>query len=161
MPARPFPAVWYTPMFLFQQWTPLFTIPIITCHWPHHILTLYPRSNGFIERQIKTIKDLLNNHPVIKHLYRPLLQTLCSTPTGPNLPSPCEILNHRDPRPGQPSTPIDLEHIRDYLITKKSTRKHYYDKKHNARPYLTLTRCPILESCGSDVIPWRHHCESC
>ena len=53
-----------------------------------------------------------------------MLQTLHSTPIGPNLPSPHEILlNCTDPKPGQPSTPIDVEQVRDYLITKKVSSK--------------------------------------
>ena len=34
-------------------------------------------------------------------------------------------------KPGHPSTPINLEQVRDYLITKRSVQKHYYDKIHN------------------------------
>ena len=67
-------------------------------------------------------------------------------PIGPSLPSPCEILlNCTDPKPGHPPTPINLEQVRDYLITKKSTQKHYYDTRHNTRPLPDL-------SPGQDVL---------
>ena len=75
-----------------------------------------------------------------------LLQTLHSTPIGPSLPSPHEILlNCTDPKPGHPATPINLEQVRDYLITKRSAQKHYYDRRHNTRPLPDL-------SPGQDVL---------
>ena len=82
---------------------------------------LYPKSNGFRERQIKTIKTSLTTAKSSGISTDHLLQTLFSTPIGPNLPSPHEILlNHTNYRPGKPSTPVDLEPVRDYLITKKA-----------------------------------------
>ena len=63
-----------------------------------------------------------------------VLKTLCSTPIGPNLPSPHEILlNHTNYRPGMPSTSVDLEQVRDYFITKKAQQKVQYDKRHRAQ----------------------------
>ena len=80
---------------------------------------LYPRSNGFIERQIKTIITSLTTSQSCNLSLDHMLQTLCSTAIGPNLPSPHEILlNCADAKQGQPSTPIDIEQVRDYLITK-------------------------------------------
>ena len=65
----------------------------LTSHTIDHITSspLYPRSNGFIERQIKTI-DLLNNCPVIHYFNRPLTTDTLLKPIGPNLPSPHKIL---------------------------------------------------------------------
>ena len=69
-----------------------------------------------------------------------MLQTLCSTPIRPNLPFLHDILpNYTDPKPGQPSTPIDLEQVGDYLITIKSVQKHYFEKRHNTRPLQDLS----------------------
>ena len=120
----------------------------LSSHAIDHITSspLYPRSNGFIERQIKTIKTSLTTSQSSNLSLDHMLQTLCSTPIGPNLPSPHEILlNCTDPKPGQPSTPIDLEQVRDYLITKKSVQKHYFDKRHNTRPLQDL-------SPGQDIL---------
>ena len=65
---------------------------------------------------------------------------------GPNPPSPHKILlNHTDSRPGQLSTPIDLEQVKDYLINKRSVQKHYFNKRHNTRPLPDL-------SPGQDVL---------
>ena len=111
--------------------------PFLTSHAIDHITSspFYPRSNGFIERQIRTIKTSSATAQASNTSIDQLLQTLCSTPIGPSLPSPCKILlNRTDPKTGHPSTPIDLEQVRDYLITKKSVQKHYYDKRHNTRP---------------------------
>ena len=114
----------------------------LTSHAIDHITSspLYPRSNGFIERQVKTIKTSLATTQASNTSLDQLLHTLCSTPIGPSLPSPRKILlNCTDPKPGHPSTPINLEQVRDYLITKKSTQKHYYDTRHNTRPLPDLS----------------------
>ena len=69
-----------------------------------------------------------------------LLHTHWSIPKGPNLFSPHEILlNHADYRPGQPSASVDLEQVRDYLITKKSQQKVQYDKRYMAWPLSDLS----------------------
>ena len=114
----------------------------LTSHAIDHITSspLYPRSNGFIERQVKTIKTSLATTQASNTSLDQLLHTLHSTPIGPSLPSPCKILlNRTDPKPSHPSTPINLEQVRDYLITKKSTQKHYYDTRHNTRPLPDLS----------------------
>ena len=49
---------------------------------------LYPQSNGFIERQIKTIKTALTTAQPSGTSITHTLHILHSTPFGPNLPSP-------------------------------------------------------------------------
>ena len=94
---------------------------------------LYPKSNGFIERQIKPLKTALTTTNPAGTSIDHILKTLCSTPIGPNLPSPHEILlNHTSHRPGMRLTSVDLEQVRDYLITKKAQQKVHYDKRHRA-----------------------------
>ena len=69
-------------------------------HAPLHSYTIHPSthfpwSNGFIERQVRTIKTALNTVlPANKPLASVLLD-LRSTPIGPNMPAPCEILHNR------------------------------------------------------------------
>ena len=95
----------------------------------HHIehttsSPLYPKSNGFIERQIKTIKTALSTGHDSKLPIEDILLNIRTQPIGPNLPSPREILHNRiETRPGKPSTPVDMEAVRDYLITKKILQK--------------------------------------
>ena len=48
----------------------------------------YPKSNGFIERQIKTIKTALSTGQVSKLSINDILLNLRAQPIGPNLPSP-------------------------------------------------------------------------
>ena len=69
----------------------------LMCHClAHHTSsTHFPRSNGFIERQVRTIKTTLNTAlPANKPLVSVLLD-LRSTPIGPKMQSPCEILHNR------------------------------------------------------------------
>ena len=56
---------------------------------------LYPKSNGFIEWQIKTIKTALATANSSGKSLDDLLLSLRSMPIGPHLPSPREILHNR------------------------------------------------------------------
>ena len=84
----------------------------------------YPKSNGFIERQIKTVKTALSIGHDSKLPIEDILLNIRTQPIGPNLPSPQETLhNCTEACPGKPSTPVDMEAVRDYLITKKTLQK--------------------------------------
>ena len=105
-------------------------------HHIEHITSspLYPKSNGFIERQIKTIKTALSTGYDSKLPIEDILLNIRTQPIGPNLPSPWEILhNCIEACPGKQSTLVDMEAVRDYLITKKNLQKEYHDKTHNAK----------------------------
>ena len=112
-------------------------------HHIEHITSspLYPKSNGFIERQIKTFKTDLSTGHDSKLPIEDILLNIRIQPIGPNLPSPWEILhNCTEAHPGKPSTPVDMEAVRDYLITKKNLQKEYHDKTHNAKPLPELSQ---------------------
>ena len=90
---RPFLTIWHTHTLLSDNRPPFSSEPFssfLTSLAINHITSspLYPKSNGFIERPIKTIKISLTtgkpSGPSIDHV----LQTLCSTSIGPKLPSP-------------------------------------------------------------------------
>ena len=68
-----------------------------TCHHiAHHTSSPhFPRSNGFIERQVRTIKTALNTALPAKKSLETVLLDLRSTPIGSNMPTPCEILHNR------------------------------------------------------------------
>ena len=84
----------------------------------------YPKSHRFIERQIKTIKTALPTDHDSKLSMEDILLNIRAQPIGPNLPSPQEILhNCIEAHPGKLSTPIDMEAVRNYLITKKDLAK--------------------------------------
>ena len=74
--------------------------------------TLYPRSNGFIECQINTIKTALSTCQESKQSVEDLLLNIRTQPIGPHLPSPREILHYRpEEHPGRPSQPVNEEDI--------------------------------------------------
>ena len=58
----------------------------------------YPKSNGFIERQVKTMKTALATAAASRKTLDDVLLSLRSTPIGPNPTSPREILHklHRE-----------------------------------------------------------------
>ena len=83
----------------------------------------YPKSNGFTECQIKTIKTALPTFQMAGQSIKDLLN-IRSQPTDPHLQSPGDNLHNRtEEYPGRPSQPVDMEHICNYLITRKSTLK--------------------------------------
>ena len=68
-----------------------------------------------------------------------ILLSLRSTPIGPNLLSPKEILhNHMEKRQGQTPHEVDYDKIRNYLLDKKSTQKRYHDQDHSIKPLSEL-----------------------
>ena len=54
----------------------------------------YPKSNGFIERQVKTMKTALATATTSGKTLDDVLLSLRSSPIGPNLPSPREIFHN-------------------------------------------------------------------
>ena len=95
----------------------------------------YPKSNGFIKRQVKTMKASLAMATTSGKTLDAVLLGLRSTPFRPNLPSPRENLhNHTEECPGHPLHLVDYEKVRNYLLDRKATQKEYHDKNHNAIP---------------------------
>ena len=104
-------------------------------HIAHHTSSLhFPRSNGFIERQVRTIKTALNTAlPSNKPLATVLLD-LRSTPTGPNMPALHEILHNRTiQQPGRPSQPIHVEKVRNFLISRRQAQCDQFNKAHRVQ----------------------------
>ena len=131
--------VWSTCITIYRQWTSIcirwaHRIPHAPLHRASYLLSTFPRSNGFIERQVRTIKTALNTAlPANKSLETVMLD-LQSTPIGPNMPAPQEILDNRTiQHPGRPSHPVDLEKIRNYLTSRKQAQCHQFNKAHRAR----------------------------
>ena len=85
----------------------------------------YPKSNGFIERQVKTIKASLAMATASGKTLDNILLSIRSMPIGSKLPSPREILhNCTEECPGQPSHPINYEQIRNYLLDTKAAQRN-------------------------------------
>jgi len=101
----------------------------------------FPKSNGFVERQIQTVKRTLLK---TKQAGRdPDLAMLClrTTPIDHNLPSPAELLNNRDmgtitkanTSKQRYSNP---DHIREELEKRQKQQKRYYDRTAHDLPPL-------------------------
>ena len=104
----------------------------------------YQKSDGFIERQVKTIKTSLATATASGKTLDDLLLSLRSTPIGPNLPSPWEILHNCTEHPGWPSHPVDYEQVRNYLLDKKATQKKYHDQSYNVKSLPEVTPAQVL-----------------
>ena len=105
----------------------------LTCHHiTHHTSSPhFPQSNGFIERKVRTIKTALSTGLPAKKLLEAVLLDLRSMPIGPNMPTPHEILHNRTiQQPGRPSQPVDMEHIRNFLISKRQAHCDQFNKAH-------------------------------
>ena len=101
-------------------------------HIAHHTSSpQFPGSNGFIERKVRTIKTTLNTAlPANKPLATVLLD-LISMPIGPNMAALHEILHNRTiQQPGRPSQPIDLEKVRNFLISRRQAQCDQFNKAH-------------------------------
>ena len=101
---------------------------------------IYPKSNGFIERQVQTVKQALikakqdGNDPDLT------LLCLRTTPISPKIPSPSELITGRKPRANLPTrhtgNPTD-DLIREKLQDRQITQKSYHDTKAKDLPPLT------------------------
>ena len=112
----------------------------------------FPKSNGFIERQIQTIKRALIKD---KQTGRdPNLAMLClrTTPINHNLPSPAELLNNRILRSNliaKFSTPwfSNTDHIREELKHRQDMQKMYHDRTaHDLPPLVPGQDVRILDN---------------
>ena len=100
----------------------------------------YPKSNGYIERQVQTVKLALTKAK--QDGKDPDLTLLCirTTPISPKIPSPLELLTGRKPRGNLPTRHTknqadDL--VRDLLQNRQTTQKAYHDRKAKDLPPLT------------------------
>ena len=130
----------------------------LTCQYINNITSSphYPKSNGFIERQIEAIKTALDTAKSLGRSLSDLLLSLRSAPIGPYLPPRESYIIG----PGQPSHPVDFEEVRDYLITQKSLQKKNHNRRYNAKdlPELHADQSVLFLS-PADVksILRRHH----
>ena len=104
------------PCMLYTDNGPLFASDELTQFLQHyhidHITSSphFPRSSGFIECQVRTIKTALRTTKESKKLLEDLLMDLQSTPIGPNMPSAWKIVYNRTFQcPGEKTTPVNME----------------------------------------------------
>ena len=80
----------------------------------------YPQSNGFIERQIQTVKATMKKVAMTKSDLQMTLLVLRATPVDSHLPSPAEMLNARKFKTNVP-VKIRNEHKRKEDIGQRLT----------------------------------------
>ena len=105
----------------------------------------YPRSNGFIERHIQTVKNMLSKSSNTQS-FQEVLADLRTTRIGTGLPSPAEILHGRN-LTMKAQAEIDINAIRSLLQERqlKMTLAHDSSKRaKKARPLAVGERCYVL-----------------
>ena len=105
----------------------------------------YPRSNGFIERHIQTVKNMLFKSSNTRS-FPEVLADLRTTRIGTGLPSPAEILHGRN-LTTRVQAEIDIKAIRSVLQERqlKMTLDHHSGRRaKKARPLVVGERCHVL-----------------
>ena len=118
----------------------------------------YPQSNGFIERQVQTVKNTLDK--AVKSGRDPHMSMLClrSTPIDSQLPSPAELLYQRKL---QANLPIrvenqipDRDRIAQHLMERQQSMKYYYDRNaHDISPLTTGQPVRIQDQATKKWLP--------
>ena len=127
------------PSLLFTDNSPPFASHKLTqflqCYNIDHITSSphFPRCNGFIACQVHTVNTKLSTSQDSRKTLEDLLLDLHSTPIGPTMPSPREILHKTTlQHPIRPSAPVDMESVRNYLLSRKQSIKAQFDRAHGA-----------------------------
>ena len=97
----------------------------------------YTRSNGFIERQIQTMKRLLEKANSSGRSHQEALTGLRAQPLGDGLPSPSEILHGRS-LVTRKASPVDLTVVRQSLIALQAKYTKSHDKAKPAKTQQAL-----------------------
>ena len=105
----------------------------------------YPCSNGFIERHIQMVKNMLSKSSNTRS-FQEVLADLRTTCIGTGLPSPAEILHGRN-LTTRAQAEIDIKAIRSVLHARqlKMTLDHDTSRRaKKARPLMVGERCNVL-----------------
>ena len=92
----------------------------------------YPRSNGFIERQIQTVKRLIEKANSSGRSHQEALTGMRAQPLGDGLPSPSEILHGRS-LVTRKASPVDLTAVHQSLIALQAKYTKSHDKAKRAK----------------------------
>ena len=104
----------------------------------------YPRSNGFIERHIQTVKNMLSKSSNTRS-FQEVLADLRTTRIGTGLPSPAEILHGRNLMT-RAQAEIHIKAIHSVLQERqlKMTLDHHSGRRaRKARPLVVGERCHV------------------
>ena len=97
----------------------------------------YPWSNGFIERQIQTVKRLIEKANSSWRSHQEALTSLRAQPLGDGLPSPSEILHGRS-LVTRKASPVDLTVVHQSLIALQAKYTKSHDKAKRAKTQRAL-----------------------
>ena len=97
----------------------------------------YPWSNGFIERQIQTVKRLIEKANSSGRSHQEALTGLRAQPLGDGLPSPSEILHGRS-LVTRKASPVDLTAVCQSLIALQAKYTKSHDKAKQAKTQQAL-----------------------
>ena len=97
----------------------------------------YPQSNGFIERQIQTVKRLMEKATSTGRSFQEALTSLRATPIAEGMPSPAEILHGRN-LTTRKTISVDLNPVRQHLIQLQAKYIKQHDKARRARSQRAL-----------------------
>ena len=97
----------------------------------------YPWSNGFIERQIQTMKRLMEKAISSGRSLQEALTSLRAQPLGDGLPSPAEILHGRS-LVTRKASPVDLTAVCQSLIALQAKYTKSHDKAKQAKDQQAL-----------------------
>ena len=104
----------------------------------------YPQSNGFIERHIQTVKNLLYKAmDAGTWSFQEVLSELRATKIGNDLPSPAEILHGRSLITGEPVT-VDHAKVKAVLVGRQIKDNQQYNKNHRVKSQRALV---LRERC--------------
>ena len=127
--------------------------------FPHVTSRLrYPQSNGFIERQVQTVKHTLDKAQ--KCGKDPTMVMLClrSTPIDSQVPSPTELLFQCKLKSNLPirikNQMPDRDHVTQKLIERQENMKYYHDRNaHDLSPLATGQHVSIQDHSTKKWIP--------
>ena len=92
----------------------------------------YPQSNGFIERQIQTMKRLMEKATSTGRSFQETLTSLRAMPLEDRLPSPEEILHGRS-LVTRKTSPVDVVAVHQSLIALQAKYSKSHDKARRAK----------------------------
>ena len=92
----------------------------------------YPQSNGFIERQIQTMKRFMEKAISTERSFQEALTGLRAQPLGDGLPSPAEILHGRS-LVTRKASQVDLTAVCQFLIALQAKYTKSHDKAKQAK----------------------------
>ena len=97
----------------------------------------YPQSNGFIERQIQTVKRLMEKATSTGRSFQEALTGLRATPITEGMPSPAEILHGRN-LTTRKAISVDLNAVHQHLIQLQAKYIKQHEKARRARSQRAL-----------------------